>query len=360
MADLVIVKPSIGKGDGVFASKALEPGDVMMRDSVKMKLHRGPNDVTNGQVQQAFNSLSKEDQASFMHLHEGDPRFETKVMRTFKANAFSAPPFGTIYLKFSNLNHSCNPNAEMTELDNEAHSKLVAIRPIAKGEEVFISYLGLPQDGSKSQRALMMRECYGFECSCSICKLEGRETAISDGRRQLISAMASKRIGFEPAASEMLDNVHGMVPGQRTRTLGYCQRQFEVPLTGSEKVVYGFLTAKLLEAEGYPGRYIGEAYAEAAAHLLTQGRQQKSLLIIPSLKYILGWTDAAVKALSKVRKPGSQDVKDLLLLADTIKKSQPMKTVQVFVRKTYLHSVKRDTNLPHSSRIITSCWAKQC
>ena len=60
------------------------------------------------------------------------------------------------------MNHSCAPNAEITELENEDDVKVVAVKPIAKGEEVFISYNGALEDGPRYPRAQVMKQTYGF------------------------------------------------------------------------------------------------------------------------------------------------------------------------------------------------------
>ena len=337
MADLYVVKSSPGKGFGVFASKAIQAGDVIMTDCVKMKLPRGKYDVTDEQIERAFNALTSEDQAAFMQLHEGHVQYTTRLMRIYKANAFSAEHHAIIYLKFSKLNHSCTPNAEMTELGNGQHTKLVAVKSITKDEEIFISYLGLLEEGSKIQRMQTLREGYGFECECAVCKLTGLEAALSDGRRQLVTAMAFKRQGLEPATMEFLSNLNGVT---QSSVIGHYRQKLRVPLTTSEKVAYGFLTAKLLEAENFSSHTIPYAYIEAAANLLGQVNEVKFMVVLPSAKYVTEWTEAAVKAMKRIRKPDSKDYKDLKQFQKDIHTdSEHLRTAKAFVRIPNILSV---------------------
>ena len=331
MADLCVIKPSPGKGLGVFASKPIKPGDIIMRDSMQMKLDRGKTDVTDQQVQKAFSAMSETDQAAFMQLHEGPVPYETQLLRIYKANSFSAPPHAFVYLKFSRINHCCTPNAEIAELDNEENALLVAVKPIAKGEEVFISYLGLLEEGSKVQRNQMTKANYGFDCDCAVCGLTGQEAAVSGGRRQLIAAMAHKRKGMEPATMELLRNVNGVMPGNQRMVLGRHQRRLRIPLTPGEKTAYGFLTAKLLEAEGYPGYQVCCAYVEAATSLLAQVHDLKTIIILPSAQYVIEWMEAAIAAMSKVRKPESKDLRDLKQFWSRLQQSEHLRTAKRYV-----------------------------
>ncbi|CAA6658308.1 unnamed protein product [Spirodela intermedia] len=66
------------------------------------------------------------------------------------------------------MNHSCCPNAKAfkREEDKDGQATIIALRPIAKGEEVTISYIDeeLPYE---ERQALLVD--YGFECRCPRC-----------------------------------------------------------------------------------------------------------------------------------------------------------------------------------------------
>merc|ERR1711939_901583 len=71
----------------------------------------------------------------------------------------------SVYMGYTN--HSCEPNAQAT-IDDDGFVCLRAIRPIAVGEEVSISYVDLSSNYDERQKVLT--EHYGFTCKCGRCK----------------------------------------------------------------------------------------------------------------------------------------------------------------------------------------------
>ncbi|CAM9529101.1 unnamed protein product [Chrysoparadoxa australica] len=73
------------------------------------------------------------------------------------------------------MNHSCQPNSEITYKGGSSGQPLMAqvraITDIAAGEELTQSYIDKELSLEDRQRAL---EDYGFKCSCSRCELEGK------------------------------------------------------------------------------------------------------------------------------------------------------------------------------------------
>ncbi|EGD74653.1 hypothetical protein PTSG_06018 [Salpingoeca rosetta] len=80
----------------------------------------------------------------------------------------------------SKFNHSCTPNAEgmcLTAHDGVNFFEVKATRPIAAGEEVCISYLGVPQIMLPAdQRRALLRTNYEFTCACARCTDEDNGT----------------------------------------------------------------------------------------------------------------------------------------------------------------------------------------
>ncbi|KAF5280619.1 hypothetical protein FQA39_LY05267 [Lamprigera yunnana] len=73
----------------------------------------------------------------------------------------------------STANHSCVHNTEPTYLHNNSRLSLVALRDIAAGEEITISYIDECSLGrSRHSRHKILRENYLFICQCSKCELE--------------------------------------------------------------------------------------------------------------------------------------------------------------------------------------------
>lgn len=66
------------------------------------------------------------------------------------------------------FNHSCSPNAFHHVIDDQ--TVLVTIRPILKGEQVFISYLGEEAGQSTFFRRMRLVNDFGFFCECDKCE----------------------------------------------------------------------------------------------------------------------------------------------------------------------------------------------
>ena len=70
-------------------------------------------------------------------------------------------------------NHDCIPNAAATVMD-DGRIAVCALRDIAEGDAVLISYVDIAQ--SREQRRKVLLEHYGFDCRCEKCKLEQRSS----------------------------------------------------------------------------------------------------------------------------------------------------------------------------------------
>lgn len=67
-------------------------------------------------------------------------------------------------------NHSCDPCASV-QVNNQGMIELLALRDIADGEEVTISYVS--SSSSFQERQDTLQQHYGFVCVCSRCQQEG-------------------------------------------------------------------------------------------------------------------------------------------------------------------------------------------
>jgi SET and MYND domain-containing protein len=91
---------------------------------------------------------------------------------TTTTNSSTTLSGSALYLLTSLLNHSCEPNAKIDWQDPESNIiQIKTTRPIAKNEEVRISYIG----GMKSletnidERRGYLQHHYGFLCQCPAC-----------------------------------------------------------------------------------------------------------------------------------------------------------------------------------------------
>ena len=69
------------------------------------------------------------------------------------------------------VNHSCSPNASSYIVNNtELTAELRAIKDISKGEEVTSCFLSpFESVKNKYKRRMMLRDTFGFDCSCVVC-----------------------------------------------------------------------------------------------------------------------------------------------------------------------------------------------
>ena len=75
-----------------------------------------------------------------------------------------------LFEKHSLLNHSCTPNA-MCASDGWLGVTVLADRPIAAGEQVLVNYL---PDTEPIERGEVLKEQFGFECTCNLCATKPR------------------------------------------------------------------------------------------------------------------------------------------------------------------------------------------
>merc|ERR1739838_1280034 len=77
-----------------------------------------------------------------------------------------------VFPLLATVNHSCEPNAKVSFAAGASgvSASLVALRPIAAGEEVVHAYID--EHGPAALRAKRLREEYGFECCCELCNRE--------------------------------------------------------------------------------------------------------------------------------------------------------------------------------------------
>lgn len=114
---MIIYKDSPGRGRGVFAQRRFQRGDIIERVPVIV-------------IPATQRPLIAETILNFYQFEWGEDGKETAI----------ALGYGSLY------NHSYQPNAHFRELSDRLEIEFVALRRIAKGEEIFINYNGDPSD----------------------------------------------------------------------------------------------------------------------------------------------------------------------------------------------------------------------
>ncbi|KAK3058062.1 SET domain-containing protein 5 [Extremus antarcticus] len=304
------VKPSPGKGMGVFAKVNIKPDDIILHDQARMKIpvhvYYGDDPQLMEQVHTHFEALSQAHKQEYLQLYQGRSGHPSKIMRIYLAVSFHDPPRGThavVHLKLSLVNHSCRPNAEFSDVHNEQDTKLIGVRKIKKGEEVFVSYCGYHMNGDRARRQKFFKDGFGFECKCETCSLTGYALMLSDARRTLYRELSIRRAGASPTLPEICNLIPGIKRAPNT-----------VPgaLTDHQKVAYAFITAKVMEAEGMSGAIIGDCYLACAQNLLAQVNDMAPLIVLPTIKLMHEWFGLSIKRIGAVRNSSNDDLQAMI------------------------------------------------
>ncbi|OSS53014.1 hypothetical protein B5807_02811 [Epicoccum nigrum] len=190
--DVYAVRPSKGKGLGVFALHDLEIGDVVMREAPILKIDppdyvRGtgyPMDAVAKLVRKEFETLSAADQEDVLSLtYHATPAEEAtmdKLGIIFRTNAYNTDEQIGLFPKIARINHSCRPNTSYYWSKALNKRVVYASRAIRRGEELSVSYIGLLSGREERQKRL---DRYGFTCTCEACSAAGAARQASDARR---------------------------------------------------------------------------------------------------------------------------------------------------------------------------------
>jgi len=157
------IKNISGKGLGMVATKVISKWELILEEkpvldsSLKLSL------------QKQFEYLSATEQKSIKSLKNIYPE-EDILTGILNTNAFEREdPDGSILcVKLSRFNHSCMPNVAW--IFNGECSRAVAMRDIAKGEELCISYCLLADEMAQIRSELLLN--YKFYCMCELCDSE--------------------------------------------------------------------------------------------------------------------------------------------------------------------------------------------
>jgi len=191
-SEVYTVRPSPGKGLGVFALHDLEVGAIVMRETPILTIKRPdfikgtgyPMSAVSRLVRAEFALLSREQQEEVMnltyHATEVEEESSDRLGLIFRSNAYNTGEDIGLFPKIARINHSCRPNTGYY-WNAKLNKRIVyANRQIKKGEELFDSYIPLLLTREDRQKRLGP---YGFTCSCEACALENGAMRQSDKRR---------------------------------------------------------------------------------------------------------------------------------------------------------------------------------
>ena len=173
----------LAMGERVLAERPLATWTVRKGESREGKLASFAKVVAGFSASQrsAFLSLS---QAS--HLESGSAG--RTMMATWLTNALpinyeeneaGTHEDGAVFATISRINHACDCNCHHEWNAAIGMETIHALRPIACGEELTITYL-MPSGRQREERQRLLSEQFGFVCGCRLCSLPPAEVARSD------------------------------------------------------------------------------------------------------------------------------------------------------------------------------------
>ncbi|KAK4177469.1 hypothetical protein QBC36DRAFT_327028 [Triangularia setosa] len=193
---------------GLIAKVHIHRGDLIMANTPSLMIDY-----------RAFEELPKEEyrqlQASAVdHLpdlhrehilalstHDGIERTHIeRIDKICSTNAFDIDPdnddeiqdhgFYVVFPEIARMNHDCRPNADYY-FDHETLSQYIhAIRDIAPGEELTLSYINPIM--KKKARNKKLNRIWGFQCACPLCTQEKPQSEASDNRIQQIKKLVGE------------------------------------------------------------------------------------------------------------------------------------------------------------------------
>lgn len=178
------LEPIPGKGKGLVATRDISPGTLILSDPPLITTDVITSvETTEKDLAQSLKALPKDSQRAYLSLHNNYPG-KNPLSNIVRSNGYPLGPgsnVGGVFANVSRINHSCRPNAKHTWNASLKQQTVYAIRPIAAGHELTLSYL---QGGTYDQRQQELQSFFGFTCTCDLCSKPLTERAASDSRIQ--------------------------------------------------------------------------------------------------------------------------------------------------------------------------------
>ncbi|XP_031624133.1 histone-lysine N-methyltransferase ASHR1-like [Contarinia nasturtii] len=147
--------------------------DIQSKYRLYLKLQKLPlNESVIFDVYRLFKSIMCIPLIEHLFDSEGKQRFLAHLVLHHLAinvtNATESELTASIGNILSLFNHSCAPNVYNYSVENRKFG--VTVRPIKKGQQVFISYLGTGNCHNAIERKHLLKSKWNFECKCDLCE----------------------------------------------------------------------------------------------------------------------------------------------------------------------------------------------
>ncbi|KAI1456442.1 hypothetical protein F4805DRAFT_458866 [Annulohypoxylon moriforme] len=286
------IKPSIGKGLGVFATQKIKRDEMIIHERALFS-QTEREDPENGFswecLKEGFDNLNDSEKSQYLSLSHRHLGLDTKtydairdslsmgprmsdddfqknfqemvhIVDVFNTNCarmhYSRYEYG-IFPIYSRINHSCIPNARWAYNNQTGEMEVFAARDIADNEEVTISYLfqweSLHTFDNRDVHFLLR----GFRCDCEVCLEPKPDRDVRDKRRLRMLEL-----------TVFLDKYHGRIWFDD-------EDPNDIAPGMSEALRLAFELAELYEAEGLLGFDRGIVYSQIANFYDLLGQQDE-------------------------------------------------------------------------------------
>ena len=214
---LFVIRESPGKGRGLFATRRIKEGQIILEEYPLLAQSACPFLEAN-----PFPNIDADTKAKILQLHDPAENLKTldsktvkdmvrrnpvvffwkqdqgdeknKILRIFTGDSIHICEVqglydtfeAGLYHKIALINHACVPNTSRSWVMGDFQKQqLRAMMVIEKDEEILINYQTAPWFiyGSRESRRRELLQKDGFVCECSECSLEGWQLEDSDGMR---------------------------------------------------------------------------------------------------------------------------------------------------------------------------------
>ncbi|KAJ7261836.1 hypothetical protein B0H12DRAFT_338552 [Mycena haematopus] len=192
-----VIRPSGAKGLGMFATRPIVRGSLIMRERPVYATHATLS-ASSEQKHLLYTSslagLAPAAQAIISSLRNAQPVTPdvghirgiilTNALAAKVPYTLDAPPFAALFENLCRANHDCTPNAHYGFCTETFCGRLFAVRSIAEGEEITIGYTNLTT--TRAARRKDLKAKFAFVCECATCCLPPARVVVSDARREAI------------------------------------------------------------------------------------------------------------------------------------------------------------------------------
>ncbi|KAJ3556355.1 hypothetical protein NM688_g2075 [Phlebia brevispora] len=171
------------KGLGMFARRAIKRGELIAQER--------PVYASTGALR-VLDDQGSLTGAFWKRVSAGRKPLRGTLATNFLQIDMSPEPDPTVtyvgcFPVLSRANHACTPCANYFFSFTNFTGQLWALRDIAEGEEITISYCDLAEP--KETRQTYLRDQFFFDCTCATCSLPNEEAKQSDARRRMLKSL---------------------------------------------------------------------------------------------------------------------------------------------------------------------------